>query len=331
MSDKSFKALLVSEATDGKFKREIVQRNISELPAGEVLVRVKYTALNYKDALSASGNKGVTRKFPHTPGIDASGVIEHSEVSSFSAGDEVIVTSYDLGMNTSGGFAEYIRVPAGWVVPKPETLSLKDSMIMGTAGFTAALALYKMERIGQSSEMGPILVTGASGGVGSMAVAILARKGYDVIASSGSEDAYPYLKKLGAKECVSRDDVIDESNRPLMRGNWAGAIDTVGGFTLTTLLKGCKREGSVASCGLVGSPKLPGTVYPFILNGVNLLGVDSANCTMPLRKRVWDTLANDWKISQLDDIATVCNLEELNGYISQMLEGNTRGRIVAKL
>lgn len=324
----SFKALRITESPEKTFTRAIVQRNIEDLPAGELLIQVSYAGLNYKDALSAIGNKGVTRNYPHTPGIDASGVIVQSNSDQFKAGDEVIVTSYDLGMNTDGGFAEYIRVPVSWAVPKPQNLSLKESMIIGTAGFTAGLGLYKMERIGQHPNMGSILITGASGGVGSLAVGILSKAGYEVIASTGKSEAHEYLKKLGASECVDRAFANDDSKRPLLRPKWAGAIDTVGGNTLVTALKACKREGSVASCGLVGSPKLETTVFPFILNGVNLLGIDSANCDMDARRQVWNKLANEWKVEDLEAIVTLCRLEELDPYIDQILKGKVRGRVV---
>ena len=324
----TFKALRITEQEDKTFTREIVQRDINDLPEGELLIKVSYAALNYKDALSASGNKGVTRNYPHTPGIDAAGIVEQSSSPDFSQGQEVIVTSYDLGMNTDGGFAEYIRVPASWAVPKPANLDLMESMIIGTAGFTAALGLFKMEKIGQNPAMGSVLITGASGGVGSLAVGILSKAGYEVIASTGKTDAYDYLMQLGATECVDREFANDDSKRPLLRPKWAGAIDTVGGNTLVTALKACKREGSVASCGLVASPKLEATVFPFILNGINLIGIDSATCAMHTRKQVWEKLANEWKVDNLSSIATTCTLEELDPYIDQILKGKVKGRVI---
>ena len=327
-----FKTLRIYEE-DGKFRRTIEQRSTDDLPEGEVLIRVHYAGLNYKDALSATGNKGVTRKYPHTPGIDASGVVEENSDPRFSAGQEVIVTSYDLGMNTDGAFGEYIRVPADWVVPLPDSLSLKQSMILGTAGFTAALALYKMEQSGQKPEMGKVVVTGATGGVGSMAVAILAKAGYEVIASTGKESEHDYLKQLGASEAVDRAAVDDDSGRPLLRPQWAGGIDTVGGNTLATLLKACGRNGSIATCGLVASPKLNTTVFPFILNGVNLLGVDSAETPRDIRHQIWKNLASDWSVNEhLGAMCTDASLEELNDrYIDMILAGKTRGRVVVCL
>lgn len=326
----TYKALVVREEGD-EFSRQVEEVPLSFLPEGEVLIKVSYAGLNYKDALSASGHKGVTRKYPHTPGVDASGVVEKSSSSEFSPGQEVIVTSFDLGMNTKGGFAEYISVPAGWVVPLPEGLTLKDAMIMGTAAFTAALALHKMEKSGQNPEMGELVVTGASGGVGSMAVAILAKRGYRVIASSGKQEHYAWLKSIGAKRCISREEANDESGRPLLRAKWAGAIDTVGGNTLSTLIKACGKEGSVAVCGLVGSHELQTTVYPFILNGVNILGVDSAETPIQLRKQIWQKLATDYRPEGLAEMGRIVDLEEIPDYMDEILGGETAGRIVAEI
>ena len=217
MSQKIFKALVTKEGKDNTFVREITERNLGDLPPGDVLVRVKYSSLNFKDVLSATGNRGVTRKYPHTPGIDAAGVVEESLSSSFSAGDEVIVTSYDLGMNTSGGFGQYIRVPADWVVKKPANLSLRESMIFGTAGFTAALSVYKLLSSGVTPGEGPVLVSGATGGVGSIAVSILAKQHYDVAAVNGIVDEKEYLLQIGAKNVVSIDEATDTSGRPLLK------------------------------------------------------------------------------------------------------------------
>jgi len=326
----TYRALVVREEGD-EFSRQVEEVPLSFLPDGEVLIKVSYAGLNYKDALSAAGHKGVTRKYPHTPGVDASGVVEKSSSSEFSPGQEVIVTSFDLGMNTKGGFAEYISVPAGWVVPLPEGLTLKDAMIMGTAAFTAALALHKMEKSGQNPEMGELVVTGASGGVGSMAVAILAKRGYRVIASSGKQEHYAWLKSIGAKRCISREEANDESGRPLMAAKWAGGIDTVGGNTLATLIKSCGKEGSVAVCGLVGSHELQTTVYPFILNGVNVLGVDSAETPIQLRKKIWQKLATDYRPGGLAEMGKIVDLEEIPDYMDEILGGETAGRIVAKI
>lgn len=328
-----FKALWVTETKEGKFERAIVDRYIDDLPAGEMVIRVHYSALNYKDAMSATGNKGITRKFPHTPGIDAAGVVEISRNEQFAVDDEVIVTGYDLGMNTCGGYGQYIRVPAAWVVKKPESLSLKECMIIGTAGFTAACAVYKMQLLTLLPEAGPIVVTGATGGVGSMAVAILTKAGYEVIAVSGKTNALEYLQHLGATRIEDRSFVNDTTGKALLKPQWAGAVDTVGGNTLATLLKGCQPEGCVVSTGLVSSPKLDTTVYPFILNGVNLLGVGSAGTPMPVRLTIWEKLSHAWNIKdKFLAIAKEVSLEELNTtYIDAILEGKIMGRIVVNL
>jgi putative YhdH/YhfP family quinone oxidoreductase len=331
MSIKTFQALRIIEDESGKFVRNIIERKIDDLPACEVLIKVHFAGLNFKDALSSIGNKGVTKNYPHTPGIDGAGTVVECNNAKFKEGDHVLVTSYDLGMNTDGAFGEYIRVPSEWIVPLPKGLNLKESMIIGTAGLTAGIGLHKMEMMGQEPEKGAIAVSGASGGVGSMAVGILAKAGYQVIASTGKEDATELLKGLGASEVVDREFINDESSRPLIKSRWAGAIDTVGGNTLATLLKGCRSGGSVGSCGLVGSPVLSTTVFPFIINGINLLGLDSANFPMPERLRVWDNLATTWRVSDMESVATLCKLDELSPYIDKMLKGETMGRIVVEM
>jgi acrylyl-CoA reductase (NADPH) len=323
-----FRALVVREQADGTFTRNIEKKRIGDLPEGEVMIKNAYAGLNYKDALSASGHKGISRYFPHTPGVDACGTVAYSQSLSFKEGDEVIVTGYDLGMNTSGGFQEYIRVPASWVVPKPNGISLKEAMVYGTAGFTAALSLYKMERMGQNPDMGEVLVTGSTGGVGSMAVGILAKAGYKVLAATGNPNAHDYLKKLGVHRIEGRDYANDESGRPLLGSRWAGAIDTVGGNTLATCVKACQRKGSVASCGLVASHELHMTVYPFLLNGVNILGIDSAETDMVLRQEIWGKLAESWKIDSLLDYGTFVPLDNIIDQMDLILQGKTQGRVV---
>jgi putative YhdH/YhfP family quinone oxidoreductase len=330
MSDmKMYRALVVRK--EERFTKAIERVGMDFLPANEVRIKVHYAALNYKDALSASGHKGISRNFPHTPGVDASGVVEYSESELFKPGDEVIVTSYDMGMGTKGGFAEYISVPAAWVVPLPKGLTLKDAMIIGTGGFTAALSLYKMEINGQHPDMGEVVVTGASGGVGSMAVAILKKAGYSVIASSGKTEHYTWLHSIGAKRCINRDEVNDTTGKPLLASRWAGAIDTVGGNTLATLMKACSRNGNVAACGLVGSPELNTTVYPLILNGVNLLGIESAETPHELRLKIWEQLAERLRPASLESMCTIVALEEIPGYMDDILAGETVGRIVADM
>ena len=266
MSKQSFPAYLVDQVEKGVFERNIKERTMDDLPEGEVVVRVHYSSLNYKDALSATGNPGVTRNFPHSPGVDASGIVEDSSDDRFTPGQEVIVHGYDLGCNTSGGYSQYIRVPADWIVPLPEGLSLRDSMIFGTAGYTAAYSVLRLEEFGITPEKGEVLVTGSTGGVGSVAVAILAKSGYDVVASTGKTDQAQFLIDLGAKEVISREDAADDSGRPLLKGRWAGVVDTVGGEILATAIKSTNPRGVVTCCGNVASADLPINVYPFILN-----------------------------------------------------------------
>src|SRR5687767_3000158 len=252
----SFKAMVVSETADKKFSREIKQLALGDLPAGELVIEVKYSSLNYKDALSATGNKGVTRKYPHTPGIDAAGVVADSTTKLFAVGDQVTVTGFDLGMNTSGGFGQYISVPALWATKLPQGLSLKDSMSHGTAGLTAALCIIRLMASGLSKESGEVLVTGATGGVGSAAVAILSKLGFNVVAATGKTSEHDFLTSLGAKAIISRDEANDTSGRPLQKSRWAGVVDTVGGNILATALKTTNYGGLVAACGNVMSSDL---------------------------------------------------------------------------
>jgi acrylyl-CoA reductase (NADPH) len=328
-----FKALRITETPNGKFERSIIQRQVDDLPQGDVLIRIHYSALNYKDGLSATGHKGITKKFPHTPGIEAAGKVEKSSVSKFKTGDEVFLTGYDLGMNTSGSFAEYIRVPAEWVMTKPGWISCKDCMTIGTAGFTAAYALHKMESMGQTPDYGPIVVTGATGGVGSLSVAILAKAGYEVIAVTGKPEATDYLKFLGASRIEPREFLNDSLGRPLAKAMWAGAIDTVSGTMLTTLLKRCRRDGNVVATGLLSSTHFATTIYPFILNGVNLLGIGAGQAPMALREKLWNKVFNEWNIcDKLSAITHEIGLEELKDtYIDAILSGKTKGRVVVKL
>ena len=326
MNTLDFKALLVSEKPDGIFVQEVVKRKITDLPDNELLIKVNYSSLNYKDALSATGHKGVSKFYPHTPGIDASGLVAFSRDKRFKPGDEVIVTGYDLGMNTPGGFAEYISVPGDWAVPLPQGLSLKEAMMLGTAGFTAAYALHKLIEGGQKPENGPVLVTGATGGVGSLAVALLSKAGFEVIASTGKPGSSDYLKALGANQITDRNEVNDTSGKPQIKPKWAGAIDTVGGNVLATILKACQKHGNVAAMGNVLSVELHTTVFPFILNGINLLGVDSATCPMSIRQELWKKLGNEWKPDKLEIIVSQCYLEDLPEYILKILKGEMEGR-----
>jgi len=326
-----FKALLVEEREGGSFCGSVVQRNVVDLPEGDVLIRVRYSSLNYKDALSASGNKGVTRNYPHTPGIDAAGEVLQSDCPNFQSGDEVIVIGYDLGMNTSGGFGQLIRVPHQWVVKRPDKLGLKESMILGTAGFTAALCVEKLLLNGTNPENGDVLVTGATGGVGAVAVAILGKLGYTVVGSTGKSDQEEFLTGLGAARVIDRCALSEENPRPLLREEWAAAVDVVGGNTLVNILKTLKYGSSVACCGLVESPSLPATVLPFILRGVNLLGIDSVNLPLETKNRVWNLLASDWKLDCLDALCQEIGFNELAASLSSVLEGKAVGRLVLNL
>ena len=330
MSDSDYKCLVVSQENDG-YVRRVVRRSVDTLPEGDVLIRVHYSSLNYKDALSATGHPGVTRRYPHTPGIDAAGVVEESSDGRFTLGDEVIVTSYDLGANTPGGYGQYIRVPAGWVVPLPHGLTLRESMVYGTAGFTAAMSLHRLESHGVAPGSGEILVTGATGGVGSLAVAVLSRVGYTVVAATGKPDRERFLLDLGANAVVPRDEIDDESGRPLLAECWAGVVDTVGGNILATALKSTRSRGLVTCCGLVASADLNINVYPFILRGVSLQGIDSAECPMPERTYIWEKIAGAWKIAPTDDLVTERTLETLEPEIQRILQGKLTGRVVVNL
>lgn len=330
MAVESFRALVVREHENGDFTRAVETRTVDELPDGDVLINVHYSSLNYKDALSATGHRGVTRRYPHTPGIDAAGVVVHSTSLSYARGDEVIVTGYDLGMETAGGWGEYIRVPAAWVVKRPAGINLRESMIYGTAGFTAAMAVHKMMTAGLEPEQGDVLVTGATGGVGTLAVAILAKEGFDVAAATGKPEAADFLYDLGASTVVSREEVTNTA-RPLLRESWAGVVDTVGGPMLATALAACKYGGVVVATGLVASHELHTTVYPFILRGVSLLGVDSSQCGAALRRELWAKLADDWRLSQLDELARDVTLDALDPEIDRIMQGGQRGRVVVRV
>ncbi len=331
ISQKRFKALVAEQNAEGVFVRRIKEKSVEELPAGEVLVRVLYSSLNYKDALSASGNRGVTRHFPHTPGIDAAGIVEESSVKAFEPGEEVVVSCYDLGMNTPGGFGQYIRVPAGWVMKLPGDLGLKESMIYGTAGFTAANSVYRLVEYGIKPTDGKILVTGATGGVGSISIAILSKIGYQVTAVTGKKDQQQFLFDLGAAEILPRENVMDTSDRMLLKAKWAGVVDTVGGDILATAIKSTKYRGAVTCCGNVASPNLSLNVYPFIIRGVSLIGIDSASCPMEFRLHIWKKMAGDWKPALLESLAAEISLEELDNHIELILHGGQHGRVVVNL
>ena len=328
-----FKAFVVREQ-DGSFQRTVEERRLADLPPGEVLIRVQYSSLNYKDALSASGNRGVTKNYPHTPGIDAAGTVAASSVSELKEGDEVICTGYDLGMNTPGGFGQYIRVPAAWVLAKPEPLSLFATMQIGTAGFTAAQCVDKLLAFGLRPEQGPVLVTGATGGVGSIAAALLTKLGFAVTAVTGKESGQEFLRQLGCSAVLNREQAAGRASAALLRERWAGVIDTVGGEILAGAIKATQYNGLVTCCGNAASGELPLTVYPFILRGVSLLGIDAAECPLARRKEIWDKLAEAWQPLLHDALARLSrriSLAQLSQTIDAMLAGRTQGRIVVDL
>ncbi|MBI9054400.1 MAG: YhdH/YhfP family quinone oxidoreductase [Bacteroidales bacterium] len=328
MNQNNFKALVVEEQND-QFIRRIKNKTIDDLPAGDLLIKVHYSSLNYKDALSATGNKGVTRNYPHTPGIDAAGIIVESSNPKFSINEKVIVTSYDLGMNTSGGFSEYIRVPSEWAVSLPEGMSMQEAMIIGTAGLTAGMSVYRLtEHV--KPEDGKIIVSGATGGVGILSIAILAKLGYNVVAITGKEKERNDLINLGASEVILRKDFELEDKRPMLKTQFAGGIDTVGGPILDNIIKSTQAMGVVTCCGNVASIKLNLTVFPFILRGISLVGIDSQNYPMRYREIVWNKLAKDWKPKKMMDIYTEISLEELNEKIDLILQGKLKGRTVLK-
>ena len=329
MAETFFKALRIEETPTKEFTRTIQDMSVDDLPDNDVLIRVVYSSLNYKDALSASGNKGVTRKFPHTPGIDAAGVVEDCRTDAFQTGEDVIVTSYDLGMNTPGGFGEYIRVPAEWVVRLPRGLSLKQSMIIGTAGFTAAMSVRKLTHT-LDPDSGRILVTGATGGVGSMACAMLTHLGYSVSAVTGKTDT-GFFESIGVSSIIPRNEFLKDAKAPLLKAQWAGVIDTVGGDILATAIKSTDLDGIVTCCGNVASPDLPITVFPFILRGITLFGIDSQHCPMDIRAGIWEKLAADWKFEQLDTIAEETDLNGLDAKIRDILAGRLKGRTIVKI
>jgi acrylyl-CoA reductase (NADPH) len=327
----SFRAMVVRRTAGGSFVRNVTERTLDELPQGDVLIRVRYSSLNYKDALSASGNRGVTRRYPHTPGIDAAGVVELSRSPSFSRGDEVLATGRDLGVNTPGGFGQYIRVPAQWVLPLPGTLTLREAMMYGTAGFTAGLCVDAIRAHGTAPGDGSVVVTGATGGVGSMACALLAQLGYRVAAVTGKQEQRDFLLSLGAAEVLRREELGGGSDKALLPSRWEAAVDTVGGPLLSAVIRSVRPYGCVAACGNAASAELSLTVYPFILRGVTLAGIASADCPMPLRVRIWERLAGEWKPGRLETMAREVPLDALDEEIDRILAGRQVGRVLVRL
>jgi NADPH2:quinone reductase len=315
---------------DGKIRGSVVTTSLDELSAGEVLIRASYSSVNYKDALAATGTGKILRRFPLTGGIDVAGVVASSSDSRVREGDRVLVTGYDLGVAQDGGYAGYVRVPAEWVVRLPEGLTLFESMALGTAGFTAGLSVVRLERNGLRPGRGKVAVTGATGGVGSIAVAALARLGYQVTAISGKDDAREYLQQLGAREVLSRA-TLEMGTRPLEKAQWAGAVDAVGGDMLAWLTRTTDHWGGIASTGLTGGVELHTTVMPFILRGVSLIGIDSVACPMEIRTEVWRRLATDMKPPALQVIAREIPLEGLHDAFATLLAGKACGRFVVNV
>lgn len=315
----------------GDVHAEVVDLSLDDLSAGDVVIRAHYSGINYKDALAVTGRGRILRRFPLVAGVDVSGTVIRSGDARYAEGDAVLVTGCGLGESHDGGFSEVVRVPADWVVPLPHGLSLRDAMLLGTAGFAAALAIDRMEQNGQVPALGPVVVTGASGGVGSIAIDLLCGKDYEVVALSRKPDTDGYLALLGASRVIDAQ-VMGDSKAPLESAQWGGAIDNVGGEVLAWLTRTVRPWGNIASIGLAGSDRLNTTVMPFILRGVSLLGISSANCPMQRRQEVWQRLATDLKPRHLDSIvAGEAGLAELPGVFDKVLSGAHRGRFLVKI
>lgn len=325
----NFRAIVVKKNHD-RFDIGINERMISDLPDGDLLVRVEYSSLNYKDALSASGARGVTKSYPHTPGIDAAGVVEESNEKDFPIGSSVIVTGFDLGMDTSGGFSEYIRIPSQWAIQCPDGLSTKESMMLGTAGLTAGLAVDSIKNTCDIKDA-KVIVSGATGGVGSIGVNLLSHLGAEVTAITGKMDEKRFLKELGATKIVERDHFIKTTKLPLNKGIYNAALDVVGGSMLSSILATMYQNGIITVCGNVGGPKFETTVFPFILRGNSLVGIDSANSLIDKRKMIWKHFSSDWKLDGLEKYSKIVDLENLIPEIKNILSGKQTGRIILKL
>ncbi len=321
-----YTAFVTDEIEENKFTSSFKELEVEKLHIYDILIKVEWSSLNYKDALSAKGHKGITRNYPHTPGVDAAGVVIRSNNPEIIEGDKVVVTGHDLGMNTNGGFAEYVSVPSEWVVKLPQELTLRESMIFGTAGMTTAICVNELIKHNITPDKGRILVTGATGGVGSMSVAILNRIGYQVIASTGKLEKTDFLKSIGTSEVISRDEVYDTTGKPLLSRRWAGAIDTVGGNTLSTVFRSTDYHGIVCVLGMVESTDLNINVFPFLQRGVSLIGIDSAERGLELKKELWKKLSNEWKPNSLNDMVKEVNLLDIEPEIDLILKGGQVGK-----
>ncbi|GAB5465506.1 MAG: oxidoreductase [Candidatus Kapaibacteriales bacterium] len=297
----------------------------------EVQIENHYSSLNYKDALSAKGHTGITRQYPHIPGVDSAGKVISDSSGTYKQAQEVIVTGQDLGMNTYGGFSEFVSVPSEWIVPLPIGLSLKESMMLGTGGITAAICINEIINSGINPDDGKILVTGSTGAVGSTTVAILAKLGYDVICSTGKKESHGFLRSIGASEIISREDVYDESGKPLLKRRWKAAIDTVGGNTLSTIIRSTDHHGVICVVGLVESPELQLNVFPFLQRGVRIIGIDSAERGIELKRRLWRLLATDWKPNCLSKLAREVGLSDLKPEIDTILAGKQVGKVLINI
>lgn len=321
-----FKAFVVDQDDNGIVSNSYKELTKDDLPEGDVLIKVHYSGINYKDALATQDHNKIVKQYPMVPGIDLAGTIEETNAPGFEVGDKVIVTSYDLGVSHYGGFSEYARVKSEWVIELPEDLTLEEAMIYGTAGYTAGLAIEQLEKSGMSIEGKEVLVRGATGGVGTISLLMLNNLGYDVIASTGRDDAEKKLKKLGAKEVIGR--LPEDNSKPLEKRTWQAAIDPVGGENLPYIVKRLDNNGSVALIGMTGGNNFETTVFPFILRGASIIGIDSVFTPIKLRKRVWRRLAKDLKPQQLHDIKHVISFDEIPKAIDQVINHHNTGRIV---
>lgn len=332
MADDIFRAMWVEEVAAGKYDQSIVERRLQELPPNPVSIAVSHSSLNYKDALSAFGNRAITREYPHTPGIDAAGTVVADVSGTFSPGQKVLVTGYDLGMNTAGGLAERIAVPAEWVTPLPQGLTLREAMVLGTAGMTAALCVEKLLEAGARPEDGEVLVTGATGGVGSIAVALLAKLGFRVAAVTGKLESAEFLTGLGAWKVLDRETLAPFANKAIAKPLWAWAVDTVGGETLFNVIKCLKYGGGVAACGMASGAQFQANVFPFILRGISLLGVDSVELPLQKKAEVWEKMAGPWYIGeQLQKIAEDISLDQAPEFLARLHRGHGIGRYVVDM